>query len=394
MFHVVNNKNNFVQDNQAHKVQKPLSREWRNINIIKEIKQGNFSNAKDFGGFGGLANALKNIEVQQALAQILTDAELKSLYNSVSSAYFTPPNIVKYCWQIATQLGFTGGKILEPACGVGGFFQEMPKAIADNSTITGLELDKLTATIAQKLYPDVNLIEFDYTAYNDKGYDLIVGNPPFSKTGITDQIYSDLNGLKAHHAFLARSMRLLREGGLCIFVVPSYCLDSSTHHARVIIAKEAKLIFAARLPDNIFTGATVTTDLVVFQKQAKPNNDCLGIAQIQLACGYRDVLSDYYITHQNHILGNLEKYEFLLRKENRMRRGLKVVGTMAEVDRRLPQLIAELKPCYESLQPHGDNVINMHPNTDNTTAQLIKILDHLKFATDELKTLIQKQKAA
>ena len=407
MFKVIQKTIEAIRDNQAHQANnfhvvsnqsptasKPLSREWKNIEILREVKQGNFSNAKAFSGFGGLASALRNIEVQQALAQILSETELNSLQKSVSSDYFTPPNIVKYCWQIATQLGFTGGKILEPACAVGAFLEYMPKAIADNSTITGLELDKITAQIAQNLYPDVNVIEFDYTAYNDQGYDLIISNPPFSKTSTNDRIYPDLNGLKLHHIFLARSIRLLREGGLCIFVVPSYCLDSPTNHPRDIIAKEAELVFSARLPDNTFTGATVTTDVICFQKKAKPKNHHLDLTKIQLACGYRDVLSTYYIAHQSHILGNLEKYEFLLRKENRMRRGLKVVGTMAEVDRRLPQLIAELKPCYESLPPQGDNVINMQPNADSITEQLMKITNNLESVIVELKTLIQSQKAA
>ena len=394
MFSVVKNNNSVAGDREVNRSERPASREWQNIEILREIKQGNFNRAKDFSGWGGLAGSLRNSEVQQALSNLLTDAERKSLYNSVSSAYFTPSGIVKYCWQLAERLGFSGGKILEPACGSGAFFEAMPKAIADTSSVTGLELDKITAQIAAKLYPNVNVIEFDYTAFNAKGYDLIISNPPFSKTNTSDKIYADLNGLKLHHIFLARSMRLLREGGLCIFVVPSYCLDSPTHHPRHIIAKEAELIFAARLPDNIFTGVTVTTDIVVFKKVAKPNNDYLGITQIQLACGYRDVLSDYYIAHPEHILGNLEKYEFLLRKENRVRRGLKVVGTMAEVDRRLPQLIAELKPCYEPLTPLNSNIVSINKNTDDEHAHLIKIANNLEAIITALNALIQHQKAA
>ena len=215
MFKVIQKTIDAIRDNPTHQANnfrvvsnqsptsQPVSREWRNIEILKEIKHGNFSHAKDFSGFGGLASALRNTEVQQALAQTLTKTELNSLYKSVSSAYFTPPNIVKYCWQLAEKLGFTGGKILEPSCGIGAFFEGMPKAIADNSSITGLELDKITAQIAQKLYPDVNVIEFDYTAYNDKGYDLIISNPPFSKTNTSDKIYADLNGLKLHHIFFS-----------------------------------------------------------------------------------------------------------------------------------------------------------------------------------------------
>ena len=110
MFSVVNHQNTMVASKEATKAQRPASREWKNIEILREIKQGNFNNAKAFSGFGGLASALRNTEVQQALAKILNETELNSLYKSVSSAYFTPANILKYCWQLITQLGFQGGK--------------------------------------------------------------------------------------------------------------------------------------------------------------------------------------------------------------------------------------------------------------------------------------------
>ena len=106
------------------------------------------------------------------------------------------------------------------------------------------------------------------------------------------------------------------------------------------------------------------------------------------------MLSDYYIAHPEHILGNLEKYEFLLRKENRMRRGLKVVGSMAEVDERLPKLIDTLKPCYISPNPVNSNVVSIKPNTDIASDQLIKIARKLETVIAELNTLIQQQQAA
>jgi hypothetical protein len=142
-------------------------------------------------------------------------------------------------------------------------------------------------------------------------------------------------------------MRLLHDGGLCVMVVPCYCLDSSSSHARDIIAKEAELVCSYRLPDSLFSDAKVTVDIVVFQRKQKPVNQYLSLTQIELNCGYKDVISDYYVAHQDHILGELEKYEMYLSKEKRTRQGLKVVGTIQEVDKRLPELIAQLKPVYQ-----------------------------------------------
>jgi len=141
-------------------------------------------------------------------------------------------------------------------------------------------------------------------------------------------------------------------------------------------------------------GATVTTDIVCFQRKAQPNNHHLDLTQIQLASGYRDVLSDYYIAHPEHILGNLEKYEFLLRKENRMRRGLKVVGSMAEVDKRLPTLIDQLQAFYSSPQRVNSNVVSITANDITANDQLIKIACNLEAVIAELNALIQQQQAA
>lgn len=73
----------------------------------------------------------------------------------------------------------------------------------------------------------------------------------------------------------------------------------------------------------------------------------MGLTQIQLSCGYKDVISDYYIAHQDHIIGDLEKYEMYLSKEKRTRQGLKVVGSPKEVESRLPELIAQFEPVYQ-----------------------------------------------
>ncbi|WP_203249764.1 N-6 DNA methylase [Cysteiniphilum marinum] len=345
-----NNKGNFAVANNSQSLAKSnikLSREWQNIEILAEIAKGDYSNAKNYSGYGGLYKELQKQDVQKALAEILSVEEWESLRKSASTAYYTPEPIIRYCWQIVEQLGFTSGDILEPSCGVGSFFDYMPEAIRENSNITGIELEKVSAHIASALYDDIEIINDGYQNHKAE-YDLIIGNPPYATFSVNDRHFNDLSELKIHHAFLARSMRLLRDGGLCVMVVPCYCLDSSSSHARDIIAKEAELVCSYRLPDSLFSDAKVTVDIVVFQKKVKPKNQYLGLTQIELSCGYKDVISDYYIEHQDHILGELEKYEMYLTKEKRTRQGLKVTGSMEEVEKRLPELIAQLEPVYQS----------------------------------------------
>ena len=234
-----------------------LSREWRNIEILAEITKGDYSNAHEFSGFGGLYKQLQNEDVQSALMEILTAQEWESLRKSTSTAYYTPPQIIKYCWQIAEKLGFNGGDILEPTCGIGSFFEHMPDTIREQSSITGIELEKVTAHIATALYDDIEVINGGFQQHQGE-YDLIIGNPPYATFSVNDRYFPELNDLKIHHAFLARSIKLLREGGLCIMVVPSYCLDSSTSHARDIISKDADLLYSFRMPDSIWTDAKIS----------------------------------------------------------------------------------------------------------------------------------------
>jgi type I restriction-modification system DNA methylase subunit len=394
MFKILNkkteNKSGFAVANSSKSLSKnniKLSREWRNIEILAEVVKGDYSNAKDYSGFGGMYNQLQDKEVQKSLSELLSVDEWESLRKSTSTAYYTPKKVIEYCWQIVEQLGFKSGEILEPCCGTGAFFESMPDLMRLNSQITAIELEQVSAHIASALYDDIEVINEGYQ--NHKGeYDLIITNPPYATFPVKDRYYSELNELKIHHAFLARSMRLLRNGGLCVMVVPCYCLDSATNHARDIIAKDAELICSYRLPDSLFSDAKVTTDIVVFQKKEKPNNQHLGLTKIELNCGYKDVISDYYIENENHILGELQKYEIWLPKEKRHRRGLKVSATIDEVNKRLPDLIAGLEPVYKQdvvlkvlsdglVQRASENKLSMPAKVKNDTVEVDKILSEV-----------------
>ena len=77
-----------------------------------------------------------------------------------------------------------------------------------------------------------------------------------------------------------------------------------------------------------------------------------------------------------------------------MRRGLKVVGTMAEIDKHLPKLIDQLKPCYTSSNTVNSNVMNIQTNAEIADDQLIKIAGNLAAVIADLNALIQQKKAA
>ncbi len=310
-----------------------------NFDIIKQIKAGDFSSAKRFTGFGGMRQSLLTIEGQRYLRNFLTEDEINGLVLSASSAYFTPKFLIDFVYGLAQKCGFTSGKILEPSCGNGAFFEHMPERMRKNSNITGVELEPISAKIVKNLYPDVKVINQGFQKFNESGFDLIVGNPPYASMTVQDENYPDLNHQAIHHYFVAKSVRLLKEGGLLIMVLPLYVLDNVVKHARKEIATEANLMGAYRLPDTLFQKAKITVDVVILQKGRGGEKSWIETQNISLDNGQRLPMSSYFVKHPEHVLGKLESYEIWLASEKRMRRGLKCVGSVDEVKRRLVSLL-------------------------------------------------------
>src|SRR5439155_1356646 len=84
-------------------------------------------------------------------------------------------------YRAAERFGFQGGRILEPACGIGHSIGLMPQAMLQRSTITGIEIDPLSARIAKALYPDsdIRAQPFERSKLADGFYDLAISNVPF-----------------------------------------------------------------------------------------------------------------------------------------------------------------------------------------------------------------------
>ncbi len=241
-----------------------------------------------YTGWGGLAsvferpadsqitpiNTSTKFDVYRAsLEQLLTAEELENAELSTLNAFYTTPNVVKSIWQAVESFGFTGGRILEPAAGVGHFFGYMPESISQASRLCAVEKDTISGLILALLYPDadVTVSGLEDAPLDNGSFDLVIGNVPFGAYTVYDRRNSDLSAYPIHNYFIGRATRLVRGGGLIALVTTAGTMDATGETFRQWLSREggAELIGAVRLPSSAFadTGTSVTTDLLFFRKR-------------------------------------------------------------------------------------------------------------------------------
>ena len=214
-----------------------------------------------------------------ALQDAVSDADYASLARCTQYAHFTPDFIVRAIWAGLRRLGWRGGRVLEPGIGTGLFAALMPEAFRDCAHVTGVELDPTTARIARLLQPRARILTGDFARTElPANFDLAIGNPPFSdRTVRSDRAYRSM-GLRLHDYFIARSIDLLKPGGLAAFVTSHGKMDKVDASAREHIAKVADLVAAIRLPQGSFradAGTEVVVDILFFRKRkpGEPQGD-------------------------------------------------------------------------------------------------------------------------
>lgn len=259
------------------------------IELLRELERANRPAKRDeqavlakWVGWGGLQAAfprqdgsvVKGWEREAAqLKELLTPEEYRAAESSTRNAHYTSPEVVDAIWSIARQLGFRGGKVLEPSVGAGNFIGLMPAELRPGVTVTGVELDRVTGGIAKHLYPDANInapVGFQDFAVPDGYFDLAIGNPPFGSEKLYDKQRRQLNGMSIHNYFFAKAIDALRPGGLLAMVVTNSFLDAAASDVRRYIADRADLVGAIRLPNDAFlknAGTEVTTDIIVLRKR-------------------------------------------------------------------------------------------------------------------------------
>jgi N12 class adenine-specific DNA methylase len=244
------------------------------------------------------------------LKELLTEQEFNAAAASTLNAHYTERGIIESMWQMAERLGFKGGTVLEPGAGVGHFFGLMPESIANSAKLIGVELDSVSGRILSQLYPKAKTFVKGFEEVNlpPNSVDLVISNFPFAQEGPADAKKRYGQNLNLHNYFFARSIGVLRPGGLVIAITTHHTMDSAISQ-RKLLASKAELVAAVRLPNTAFkenAGTEVTTDIIILRKpQAETigGHDWTRVGEIETIDHKVASINEYFIAHPDMMLG-------------------------------------------------------------------------------------------
>lgn len=244
------------------------------------------------------------------LRELLSEEEYQQALMSANSAYYTPAYVIDTLWDIAEQMGFKGGNILEGSAGIGNILGQMPASISANSDIQAVEIDGISGAILSLLYPDakVEIQGFEQTRVPNGSVDLAVTNVPFV-TGLRVNDTTGDNDLSKkfhniHDFCIAKNVRKLREGGLGIFITSSGTLDNSRKLRDWVVNEgEADFIGAFRMNNKTFGGTGVTSDIIVIRKRVNGQKSAQAI-DVSTVTGER--VAEYDTGEKRKVKGQYE----------------------------------------------------------------------------------------
>ena len=230
-------------------------------------------------GWGGISEAFNEksdtwSKEYDELKELLTEKEYTAARASVTDAFYTQPTIIEQIYKALENFGFKGGRILEPACGVGNFIGCCPESLSDNSKFTAIEIDSISGRIARLLYPrsEIQITGYENAKLKENYFDVAIGNVPFGQTTIVDRKYNKTNA-KIHDYFFLKTVEMVRPNGIIAFITSSGTMDKTDTRVREMISEKAEFIGAVRLPNTAFksnAGTEVTADIVFLQKRDRP----------------------------------------------------------------------------------------------------------------------------
>ena len=290
------------------------------IQLLKKCQEENrFATPEEqiilskYVGWGGLSEAFDENNSAWAteyleLSSVLTPEEYASARESTLTAFYTPPEVITAIYKAMEQMGFKEGNLLEPSCGIGNFIGMLPDTMQD-SKIYGVELDTISAGIAQQLYQKTTIAAqgFEETNLPDSFFDGVVGNVPFGDFKVSDKRY-DKHKFLIHDYFFAKSLDKLRPGGVMALVTSKGTMDKETLAVRKYIAQRAELLGAIRLPNNTFkgnAGTEVISDILILQKRDR-------LIDIEPDWVHLDTdengikMNSYFVQHPEMILGEMK----------------------------------------------------------------------------------------
>ena len=226
-------------------------------------------------GWGGIPQAFEESNSSWAneyleLKNTLLPEEYSAARASTLNAFYTSPTVIRSMYEVLENMGLKQGNILEPSCGVGNFMGLIPESMG-KANMYGVELDPVSGRIAKQLYQKnkIAVQGFEETSYPDSFFDCVIGNVPFGAYQVSDRRY-DRHHFMIHDYFIAKSLDLVRPGGVVAVVTSSGTMDKQNPAVRQYIANRAELLGAIRLPNNAFqrnANTSVVSDVLFFQKR-------------------------------------------------------------------------------------------------------------------------------
>ena len=287
------------------------------IRLLKELEQDQRLATPEeqevlsrYVGWGGIPQAFEErnsawAEEYTQLKGVLTPEEYSAARASTLNAFYTSPTVIKAMYEALGNMGLKQGNILEPSCGVGNFMGLLPESMSA-ANMYGVELDPVSGQIAKQLYQKnrIAVQGFEETSYPDSFFDCVIGNVPFGAYQVSDRKY-DRYHFMIHDYFIAKSLDLVRPGGVVAVVTSSGTMDKQNPEVRQYFANRADLLGAIRLPNNAFqrnANASVVADILFFQKRNRAAITEPDWVQLKTTPeGY--MVNSYFADHPEMVLG-------------------------------------------------------------------------------------------
>lgn len=288
------------------------------IRLLKELEQEQRLATPEeqevlsrYVGWGGIPQAFEErnsawAEEYTQLKGVLTPEEYSAARASTLNAFYTSPTVIKAMYEALGNMGLKQGNILEPSCGVGNFMGLLPESMSA-ANMYGVELDPVSGQIAKQLYQKnrIAVQGFEETSYPDSFFDCVIGNVPFGAYQVSDRKY-DRYHFMIHDYFIAKSLDLVRPGGVVAVVTSSGTMDKQNPEVRQYFANRADLLGAIRLPNNAFqrnANTSVVADILFFQKRDRAAITEPDWVQLKTTSeGY--TVNSYFADHPKMVLGD------------------------------------------------------------------------------------------
>ena len=322
-------------------------------------------------GWGGIPQAFEENNSSWAneyleLKNTLSPEEYSAARASTLNAFYTSPTVIRSMYEVLENMGLKQGNILEPSCGVGNFMGLIPESMG-KANMYGVELDPVSGRIAKQLYQKnkIAVQGFEETSYPDSFFDCVIGNVPFGAYQVSDRRY-DRHHFMIHDYFIAKSLDLVRPGGVVAVVTSSGTMDKQNPAVRQYIANRAELLGAIRLPNNAFqrnANTSVVSDILFFQKRDRASieePEWLNLKEIPE--GYS--VNAYFAEHPEMVLGDFTTESTQYGKQEvtvKPKEGITLEEQLKEAIRNIHGTITELELSDTELE---EDVVSIPADPD------------------------------